>query len=101
MTTRRLAVYIFAVFAMLASVSPLLAAFWASDFARRHGCDLHEGFTQPCVVNGEDWGETLYTAFVSGWLVLLTLPVLFVAMAVLLWLVVVDLIRYFRSGRQG
>lgn len=55
-------------------LAPAVSMFWASWFAERHDCILHEGYSNPCIVNGKDWGDTLYTAFVMGWLMMLTLP---------------------------
>ncbi|SFJ19938.1 hypothetical protein [Celeribacter neptunius] len=55
-------------------LSPMVAVFWADGFAARHGCRLDEAGIYPCVVNGHDWGTTLGTAFLSGWLMLFTLP---------------------------
>jgi hypothetical protein len=54
--------------------SPLAALYWSMTFAEKHGCIVHEGFVNPCVVNGRDYGEQLYSAFVSGWFMFFTLP---------------------------
>lgn len=66
--------------------APAAGVWWAESFAARHGCALHEGFANPCVVNGHDYGETLYSWFVMGWLILLTLPLMLITP--ILWLVV-------------
>ncbi len=68
-------IYILLIGGIALSLTPVLALLWATNFAERHGCDLHEGFVNPCVVNGSDWGETLYTAAMSGWLLMFTIPV--------------------------
>ena len=86
---------------LLASLTPLFAVIWASWFAARHGCTLHEGFTNPCVVHGHDWGETLYTAFVSGWFMLITLPVAALAALGLAGIAVLTVIRHIRGRRKG
>lgn len=93
--------YGFLLIGLLLCLSPLLAVFWASDFAERHGCDLHEGFVNSCMVDGTDWGETLYTAFVSGWLMLLTLPVAGILAIVLLVSALYDLIRILRARNRA
>lgn len=67
-------IYAILILGILICLSPFIALFWASRFADRHGCDLHEGFVNPCVVNGFDWGDMLYSAFVSGWFLMFTLP---------------------------
>lgn len=86
---------------LLASLAPLVAVIWASWFADRHGCTLHEGFANPCIVNGQDWGDTLYTAFVSGWFMLITLPVALLAAAGLAGIAVLAVIRHIRERRTG
>ena len=70
--------------------APVGAVIWSSWFANRHGCTLHEGYVNPCVVNGTDYGETLYSAFVSGWFMLLTLPVGLILLGVLIALALLD-----------
>ncbi|GIW33934.1 hypothetical protein [Meiothermus sp.] len=58
----------------LLSLSPLLLALLAGAFANANSCTLHEGNINPCVVGGRDYGPTLYTLFVLGWLSLATIP---------------------------
>ena len=48
-------------------VLPFAPSLWAKALADAHGCQLHEGFVNPCVVDGIDQGEMLYGLFVSGW----------------------------------
>ncbi|MEH7828461.1 hypothetical protein [Gemmobacter denitrificans] len=94
-------VYGILILGLILCFSPLLAVIWAVNFAARHGCDLHEGGINPCLVDGADWGETLYTAFVSGWFMLLTLPVAGILGIVLLAFALYDLIRTLRArGRS-
>lgn len=83
------------------SLTPLFGVVWASWFADRHGCDLHEGFQTPCIVDGQDWGDTLYTAFVAGWLMLVTLPVAALALVGLALLATLSLVRHIRERRKG
>jgi hypothetical protein len=33
-------------------LAPAVSMFWASWFAERHDCILHEGYSNPCLVNG-------------------------------------------------
>ena len=84
---------------ILVSLLPLGFALGAAWLAEAHGCDLHEGFVNPCVIAGADRGEALYTVFVSGWFALLTLPLGLGALVTLLLLLAVDLIR--RRRRRG
>lgn len=87
--------YGFVLVPLILSISPALSALWAAWFAERHGCILHEGFANPCIVDGADWGEALYSAFVLGWLMLATLPVAAFLAMVLVTLIAIDLTRRF------
>ena len=58
----------------LVAFGPLLLALTAFGFAGINDCVLHEGYPNPCVVFGFDWGETLYAYSVSAWITLFTLP---------------------------
>ena len=61
-------------FILLLAISPLLSAMAAGTIANHYDCDLDEGSIHPCIVNGNDIGETLYTMGVLGWLALGTIP---------------------------
>jgi hypothetical protein len=58
----------------LIGVSPLLLVFIASWLASSHGCRLDEGGSHPCVISGNDYGETLSVMFVMGWFSLGSIP---------------------------
>lgn len=47
------------------------------------GCQVDEGNVHPCPVAGYDIGDLLNTFFVSGWLMLATLP--FMMLTALIW----------------
>ncbi|WP_404934104.1 hypothetical protein [Nitratireductor sp. L15S-10] len=53
---------------------PVLSVAFSSILASWHGCTLHEGFSNPCMIAGADRGDMLYTMFVMGWLMLISLP---------------------------
>lgn len=42
--------------------------------ANAYGCRVDEGSAHPCIINGQDYGELLYSLGVMGWLMLVTLP---------------------------
>lgn len=68
--------------------SPLLLTIGAGLVAKRWGCVLHEGYENPCVRGGKDYGPLLYKLGVMGWAVLLTGPVAWLAatiFSVYLW----------------
>lgn len=55
-------------------VLPLGLAIAAESIAEANGCHVHEGFPNPCLIDGSDWGETLYAWFVMGWLTFVSVP---------------------------
>jgi hypothetical protein len=61
-------------------MSPLLLAMLAGAFAQANGCTLHEGYVNPCVVGGRDWGPLLYNLGVGFWWVFFTGPLGMLAM---------------------
>jgi hypothetical protein len=73
---------------ILLAVSPMIPVAVAGTIAEINGCTLHEGFANPCVVNGRDLGETLYAMGMMGWLAIATLPLGLAALAVYLFGVV-------------
>jgi hypothetical protein len=56
--------------------TPFLLAATAGILAERHGCVLHEGYPNPCIIAGTDWGERLYGWGVMAWFVIVTWPVM-------------------------
>lgn len=79
---------------------PLISTFTAGAIANANDCVLHEGFVNPCVINGTDWGETLYTMGVLGWLALGTVPIALIAAVVYLVIVIVVTIILNRRKRN-
>jgi len=58
----------------LVAGAPMISVIIAGTIASWNGCTLHEGFVNPCVINGRDIGETLYAMGVMGWFMLVTIP---------------------------
>ena len=82
-------------FILLLAISPLLATMAAGTIANRYDCDLDEGSIHPCIVNGNDIGDTLYTLGMLGWLMLGTIPLGMIAIAVYLFgIAIFYLVRY-------
>lgn len=65
---------------------PIASVMIAATVASWNDCTLHEGFVNPCIVNGQDIGGTLYSMSVMGWMMLATIPL--GAIAFVLWTVV-------------
>jgi hypothetical protein len=78
---------------ILVCLLPLAAAFGSGWIAAAHGCVLHEGHANPCLIDGRDWGEALYAGFVSGWFMLVTLPLAALALVALIGLALTALAR--------
>ena len=85
---------------VMVSAAPVLSAMTAGLIASANGCDLHEGFVNPCVIGGSDRGEILYSMFVLAWFGMVSLPI--GAIALVVWLVVLVIALLARSpGKHG
>jgi len=83
----------------LIGFGPLLATLAAGTVASMNGCELHEGFVNPCLIGGVDYGETLYSFGVLGWLSLGTIPI--AAMLFLAYLLIVLVVWLVRKRKQA
>ena len=85
---------------LLVALAPVISVAVAGWIAGANGCVLHEGNINPCMVNGQDVGGTLYNLFVLGWFMLATLPLGAIALAALLAILIVHLLwRRYRRPR--
>lgn len=84
---------------LLAALSPLIATAIAGRIADANGCELHEGFVNPCVIDGVDRGQDLYTTAMLGWLAIATVPIGLAAAAV--YLLVVVAVALVRRNRRA
>src|SRR5438093_13326255 len=76
--------------------APIGSVMLCGAIANAYGCKVDEGSVHPCIINGHDYGELLYSLGVMGWLMLVTLPGgLF---AFITWLIV--LILHWASWRK-
>lgn len=78
---------------LLFCLTPAISVISSSLIADAYDCPLHEGFANPCVINGADWGETLAGMFVAGWFMLMTLPVLVFALVVWISVEIIAVLR--------
>lgn len=91
--------WVLAIGLILFGVAPLVSVIVASELAAAHGCTLHEGFVNPCVIGGQDRGEVLYQMAVAGWLMMLTLPFAALGVALALGLSIRALVVRSRARR--
>ena len=89
------------VFTLIAlfTLAPIISVVICGVIANAYGCKVDEGSVHPCIVNGQDYGHLLYTLGVSGWFMLVTLPVGGLAGAA--WLVTLILHRAKWRERGG
>src|SRR5881275_1159574 len=59
---------------VLVALAPVGSVVACGLIANAHGCRVDEGSVHPCVINGKDYGQLLYTLGVLGWLMLVTIP---------------------------
>ncbi len=71
---------------------PLLSTLLAVLFASAFGCALNEGFVNPCVVLGLDFGGLLYPMGLAAWFAIFTVPL--AGLALVVWLVVLVVLLY-------
>src|SRR2546421_2676123 len=83
----------------LVALAPVGSVVACGLIANAHGCRVDEGSVHPCIINGKDYGQLLYTLGVLGWLMLVTIPGgLF---AFVIWLIVLILHRASWRKRFG
>jgi TRAP-type C4-dicarboxylate transport system permease small subunit len=69
-------------------IGPWISVAIAGTIAESNGCQLDEGSVHPCMVNGRDMGETLYSMGMMGWIGIATCPVALILLGVYLLVVV-------------
>jgi hypothetical protein len=86
---------------VLVALAPIIPAVIAGNVASSAGCQLDEGSIHPCVINGVDYGEQLYTWGMMPWFVFASFPV--AAILFVIYLVIVGLlilVRIFRKPKK-
>ena len=78
--------WIVLVLIVLVALAPVGSVIACGLIANAHGCRVDEGSVHPCVINGKDYGQLLYSLGVMGWLMLVTIPG--GAVAFIIWLVI-------------
>ena len=54
--------------------APIASVILCATIANAYGCKVDEGSVHPCIINGHDYGELLYSLGVMGWLMLVSIP---------------------------
>ena len=86
----------------IVGAAPLVVSGTAQAIADAHGCRLDEGSAHVCRVAGSDWGGTLYAMGVMGWLSLVTIWLLLLAVPIwIAWFVVVVVRIVQRANRTA
>jgi hypothetical protein len=75
----------------LFAFAPIGSVMLCSAIANAGGCKVDEGSVHPCIINGHDYGQLLYSLGVLGWLMLVTIPGGLFAFAV--WFILLTLHR--------
>ena len=67
--------YLLALFVIFAfAFWPVGSVILCGTIANAYGCRVDEGSANPCMINGHDYGELLYSLGVMGWFMLVTIP---------------------------
>src|SRR6516165_1804239 len=78
--------YLLALVVILAfAFAPIGSVMLCGAIANAYGWKVDEASVHPCIINGHDYGELLYSLGVMGWLMLATIPLGLVA--VVSWLI--------------
>ena len=80
------------------SVLPMVSGISAAAIAESNGCMLNEGSSNPCLIGGVDWGDTLYTMGVLTWLMFVTFPLGFGLFIIWLIVLVIHRLAWSRRG---
>lgn len=83
------------------AAAPILSVVVSGVVASALHCPLDEGSIHPCFYHGRDIGSTLYTLGVLGWLMLFTIPVLFVSLLGWIGVAIVWITRRRASRREN
>lgn len=85
---------------LLLAAAPLIVALGAGAYAANHGCVLHEGFVNPCIVDGQDLGQTLYGLGMVGWFAMATVPLGLGAAAILVFVWILTAVTARKRAKQ-
>ncbi|WP_312794715.1 hypothetical protein [Tianweitania sp.] len=82
---------------LLFAAAPIISVFTVYWVADAHGCRVDEASIHPCIINGTDYGETLYQFGVMGWFMLITVPIGLFLLVVWLAVALIHFFRWYRA----
>jgi hypothetical protein len=85
---------------ILLMISPIIPVSISSSIAEANGCVVHEGFVNPCVINGVGQGEVLYQMGMMGWFFLATAPLGLLGLAIWLVAMIVHRVLWGRARKR-
>lgn len=86
---------------VLVAIAPIIPAAIAGNVANAAGCQLDEGSIHPCVINGVDYGEDLYTWGMMPWFLFASFPIAVILFVIYLVVVaIIFLVRIFRKPKK-
>jgi hypothetical protein len=86
---------------LVIALAPLVSVIVASEIAAAHGCQLDEGSVHTCIVNGEDWGQTLYMMAMFAWLLIASLPIGVILGGIWLIILIMHLLIRYRARKDA
>ena len=94
--------YLLALLVIVAfAFAPIGSVMLCGAIANAYGCKVDEGSAHPCIINGHDYGELLYSLGVMGWFMLVTSPAALVALASWFILLILDLVAWRKRPAAG
>ncbi len=85
----------------LVAIAPVIPAAIAGNIVNAAGCQLDEGSVHPCVINGVDYGEELYTWGMMPWFLFASFPIAVILFVIYLVIVgIILLVRIFRKPKK-
>ena len=86
----------------LICVAPILSTALAGNIASSAGCELDEGSVHPCLINGQDYGEVLYSLGMMAWYTFMSVPLgIGLFLVYLLVILIIFLVRRSRRDRSS
>src|SRR5215831_5708896 len=94
--------YLLALLVIVAfAFAPIGSVMLCGAIANAYGCKVDEGSAHPCIINGQAYGELLYSLGVMGWFMLVTIPAALVALASWFILLILHLVAWRKRPAAG